>query len=129
MSQIKIYGLKDHLDPIKKSLSDTIHTCVVDALQFPVDKRAHRFILLEPDDFFMPSGRTHAYIIIEIMMIEGRSVDARKKLIRLLFDRITEEHQIAAMDIEIVIQESPACNWGFRGMHGDEIKLNYNINV
>ena len=30
---------------------------------------------------------------------------------------------------EICIQESPACNWGFRGMHGDEVKLNYKINV
>jgi phenylpyruvate tautomerase PptA (4-oxalocrotonate tautomerase family) len=129
MSQIKIYGLKTQLDPIKKALSDVIHSCVMEALQFPADKRAHRFIGLEQDDFFMPSGRTQAYIIIEITMIEGRSVAARKSLIRLLFDRISSQLGIAVMDIEICIYESPACNWGFRGMHGDEIQLNYNINV
>lgn len=129
MSQIKIYGLKSHLDPIKKNLSDVIHSCVMDALQFPADKRAHRFIGLEKDDFFMPAGRSDAYTIIEITMIEGRSVEARKKLIRLLFDRIKADIGIEYMDVEICIYESPACNWGFRGMHGDEIKLNYTINV
>ena len=129
MSQIKIYGLRKHLDPIKKLLSDVIHSCVMDALQFPADKRAHRFIALEQDDMFMPSGRTDAYTIIEITMIEGRSVDAKKKLIRLLFERIKNQLNIGTMDVEICIYESPACNWGFRGMHGDEIKLNYNINV
>ena len=129
MSQIKIYGLRKHLDPIKKLLSDVIHSCVMDALQFPADKRAHRFIALEQDDMFMPSGRTDAYTIIEITMIEGRSVDAKKTLIRLLFERIKNQLNIETMDVEICIYESPACNWGFRGMHGDEIKLNYNINV
>ena len=129
MSQVKVYGLKQHLDGVKKNLSDVIHSCVMDALQFPVDKRAHRFIGLQQDDFFMPEGRSDAYTIIEITMIEGRSVDARKKLIRLLFDRIKAEVGIDNMDVEICIYESPACNWGFRGMHGDEIKLNYTINV
>ncbi len=129
MPQIKIYGLKSSLAPIKQKLSDVIHTCVIDALQFPADKRAHRFFNLEKDDFFMPVGRSDAYIILEITMIEGRSVEARKKLIRLLFDRIKTEVGIDAVDIEICIYESPACNWGFRGMHGDEVKLNYNINV
>jgi len=129
MSQIKIYGLKETLDPIKKHLSDVIHSCVMDALQFPADKRAHRFIGLEQDDFFMPAGRSIAYIIIEITMIEGRSIEARKKLIRLLFDRIKTEVGIDHMDVEVCIYESPACNWGFRGMHGDEIKLGYSVNV
>lgn len=129
MSQIKIYGIRKNLDPIKKKLSDVIHSCVMDALQFPADKRAHRFIALEQDDMFMPAGRTDAYTIIEITMMEGRSVAAKKNLIRLLFERIKNQLNIDTIDIEICIYESPACNWGFRGMHGDEIQLNYNINV
>ena len=62
-------------------------------------------------------------------MIEGRSVDAKKKLIRLLFDNIRDKVGIQHQDVEICIYESPACNWGFRGMHGDEVALNYKINV
>ena len=58
-----------------------------------------------------------------------RRVAARKRLIRLLFDRISAELGIAQQDIEICISESPAHNWSFRGMHGDEVKLNYRIDV
>ena len=47
MAQIKIYGTKDHLNSIKAKLSDVIHACVVDALSYPVDKRAHRFFPLD----------------------------------------------------------------------------------
>ncbi len=129
MAQIKIYGIKEKLAPVRERLSDVIHECVMDALQFPPDKRAHRFFLMEKEDMVYPAGRTDAYTIIEITIIEGRTVDARKKLIRLLFDNIRDKVNIQHQDVEICIQESPACNWGFRGMHGDEVKLNYKINV
>ena len=129
MSQIKIFGVDTKLIPIREQLSDVIHGCVVDALGLPKDKRAHRFIPLEKENFFMPGGRSDAYTMIEIAMIEGRTVTTKKKLIRLLFDRIQEQVGIAHMDLEICIVESPACNWGFRGMHGDGIELNYEIKI
>lgn len=129
MAQIKIYGIKEKLAPVRERLSEVIHECVMEALQFPPDKRAHRFFLMEKEDMLYPAGRTDAYTIIEITMIEGRTIEARKKLIRLLFDKIRDQVNIQHQDVEICIQESPACNWGFRGMHGDEVKLNYKINV
>lgn len=129
MAQIKIYGIKERLAPVRERLSDAIHECVVEALRFPVDKRAHRFFLMEKEDFIYPVGRTDAYTIIEITMIEGRTVEAKKKLVRLLFDKIKEHVSISHQDIEICITESAAHNWGFRGMHGDEVMLNYKINV
>ena len=129
MAQIKIFGIKERLIPVRKQLSDVIHSCVMEVLKFPADKRAHRFFPMEKEDMLYPDGRSDAYTIIEISMMEGRSIEARKKLIRLLFDNIQDKVGIRYQDIEICIQESPACNWGFRGMHGDEIKLNYSINV
>ena len=129
MSQIKIYSLKENLDPIKAKLSDVIHSCVVDALHYPEDKRAHRFFPLDRSDFYYPSGRTTKYTIIEISMFEGRSVEAKKHLIRLLFERVHQELDILPQDLEITITETPKHNWGFRGMLGDEIELNYKVEV
>lgn len=129
MSQVKIYGIGEYLTPKRELLSEVIHSCVMDALGMPKDKRAHRFIPLEKEDFLMPGGRSDDYTIIEISMIEGRTPETKKKLIRLLFDRVQEQVGITHMDLEICIYESPACNWGFRGMHGDEIQLNYKIDV
>lgn len=69
MAQVKIYGFKDQLAPRREALSRVIHACVVEALAFPPDKRAHRFFLMEP----------HA--------------------------------------------------WGFRGQHGDESALSYEVDI
>src|SRR5262252_4061625 len=123
MAQIKIYGIDTHLNPIKRALSDVIHSCVVDALQFPLDKRAHRFFPLAEEDFFYPAGRTDRYTIIEISMFEGRTTETKKRLMRLLFERIDTELGIASQDVEITITETPKHNWGFRGQTGDEIRL------
>ncbi|MBT4139281.1 MAG: tautomerase family protein [Candidatus Latescibacteria bacterium] len=126
---IKIYGIKEQLNPIKRQLSDVINQCMVDALSFPKNKRAHRFFPMDQSDFYAPDGRTEAYTVIEVAMMEGRSVDARKRLIHLLFERIELELGISPIDVEIIIFESPACNFGFRGMTGDEAQLDYKIDV
>ncbi len=128
MVQTKIYGVRERLDPIKAELSDVIHSCVMDALQYPSDKRAHRFFPLDASDFFYPAGRTDRYTIIEFSMIEGRSVEAKKQLIRLLFERV-QSLGISTQDLEMTIFETPKCNWGFRGLPGDEHQLNYKIEV
>ena len=128
MVQTKIYGQRERLDSIKSELSDVIHACVIDALQYPSDKRAHRFFPLDASDFFYPAGRTDRYTIIEFSMIEGRSVEAKKQLIRLLFERV-QPLGISAQDLEMTIFETPKHNWGFRGLPGDEHQLNYKIEV
>ena len=129
MSQIKIYGIGTQLNPIKARLSDVIHSCVVDALQFPPDKRAHRFFPMAAEDFFSPAGRTERYTIIEISMFEGRSVESKKRLIRLLFERVQSELGITPADLELTIFETPKHNWGFRGLPGDEVSLSYKVEV
>jgi 5-carboxymethyl-2-hydroxymuconate isomerase len=128
MVQTKIYGLRERLDPIKSELSGVIHSCIMDALQYPSDKRAHRFFPLDASDFFYPAGRTDRYTIIEFSIIEGRSVEAKKQLIRLLFERV-QPLGISAQDLEMTIFETPKQNWGFRGLPGDEHQLNYKIEV
>jgi hypothetical protein len=129
MSQIKIYGLKDSLKDHQAKLSDAIHKAVVEALAYPVDKKFHRFIGLDQSDFIFPADRSSSYTIIEISMFEGRSVDTKKTLIRLLFQYIEQDTGIAPQDIEITIFESPKHNWGIRGQCGDELMLGYKVGV
>lgn len=129
MAQIKVYGVKEHLDPVKARLSEVIHSCVVDALSFPRNKRAHCFFPLEAEDFYYPAGRTPRYTIIEINMFEGRSVETKKNLNRLLFERTQRELGLAPADLEVTISETPKHNWGFRGQPGDEVGLDYKVEV
>lgn len=129
MAQIKIYGIREQLHPIRERLSAVLHECVVEALHYPKEKRAHRFIYIEADSYFYFEPRTERHTIVEISMFEGRSVEAKKKLHRLLFDRFEKELSIAPIDLEITIFETPMHNWGIRGKSGDELQLNYKVNI
>ena len=127
---IVIYGIKDHLNPVKAQLSDVIHGCMQAVLGIPEDKRAHRFIPMDAEDFYYPGGRTSAYTVIEINMMQGRASETQKALIKELFRKIETELGISPVDIEVTIKEQPAHCWGFRGMTGDEVRdLKYSVNV
>lgn len=76
-----------------------------------------------------PDDKSQQYIIIEIIMMKGRETNTKKNLIKSLFQNINKELKIALSDIEICIIESEPSNWGFRGITGDEIKLNYEVNL
>ena len=129
MAQIKIYGLKKSLETVKEKLSETIHKTIVKELSFPKEKKYHRFMAFNESDMFFPDAKCENYTIIEIMMMEGRTKETKKQLITALFTNIETELNISKTDIEICIVESPACNWGFSGMNGDEIELNYKVEV
>ncbi|MFD2212292.1 tautomerase family protein [Metabacillus endolithicus] len=129
MAQIKIYGVKDRLNPIKEVLSNVIHSCMMEALELPSDKKFHRFFPMDQENFYYANERTDAYTVIEISMFEGRTIETKKQLIRLLFERLNSELNISPKDLEITIFETPKHNWGIRGLPGDELALNYNVNV
>ena len=129
MGQIKIYGINDSLNPIKETLSNIIHSCMMDALEFPSDKKFHRFFPMDNEDFYFASERTESYIIIEVSMFEGRTIETKKQLLKLLFERINSQLNIHPQDVEITIFETPRHNWGIRGLPGDELALNYKVKV
>ncbi|MEH2195150.1 MAG: tautomerase family protein [Nostoc sp.] len=129
MVQIKVYALADKLNPIKTELSNIIHTSLIEVLQLTPEKRFHRFFPLDKSDFYYPSDRTDNYLIMEIIMFDGRSVETKKDLIRLLIRNINKKFNIYVDDIEITIFEPPKSNWGIRGLPGDELILNYKVEV
>ncbi|MBW5799654.1 MULTISPECIES: tautomerase family protein [Halomonas] len=127
---IVIYGIKEHLNPIKAQLSDVIHGCMQSVLGMPEDKRAHRFIPMDAEDFYYPGGRTPAYTAIEINMMQGRSAETQKALIKTIFQRLEAEVGLAPVDVEVTLKEQPPHCWGFRGMTGDEARdLKYSVKV
>jgi phenylpyruvate tautomerase PptA (4-oxalocrotonate tautomerase family) len=127
---IVIFGIKEKLNPIKAQLSDVIHGCMESVLGMPEDKRAHRFIPMEKEDFYYPGGRSDSYTVVEINMMSGRKVETQKKLIKALFREVESQLSIPPVDFEVIIKEQAPHQWGFRGMTGDEVTdLKYKVNV
>jgi 4-oxalocrotonate tautomerase family enzyme len=62
-------------------------------------------------------------------MFEGRSIETKKQLIRLLFDRVCQQADRKPNEVEVTITEPPKHNWGFRGSPGDEVSLTYKVDV
>jgi 4-oxalocrotonate tautomerase family enzyme len=127
MAQIIIYSLRQNLAGRKKAISDALHACVTTTLGLPADKRFHRFVALDEEDFIHPADRSPGYTIIEISMFEGRTKETKKDLIRAIFRRFEEKLGIVPQDVEISIHESPKENWGIRGKPGDELSLSYKV--
>jgi phenylpyruvate tautomerase PptA (4-oxalocrotonate tautomerase family) len=93
----------------------------------PENKRFHRYILLDEAEFLYPSDRTPGYTIIELSIFLGRTVETKKALIRAIFLKAEQYAGIDPHDLEITIFETPMSNWGIRGVPGDELVLNYNV--
>ncbi len=99
-------------------------------LGMPEDKRAHRIVPLDRDDFYYPGGRSDAYTVIEINMMTGRKPETQKELIKAMFREIEWQLGLTPIDVEITIKEQQPYQWGFRGMTGDEANdLKYKVNV
>ena len=129
MGQVKIYGLRPKLDMVRNQLSDAIHRAVMRTLAYPAEKRFHRFIGLAAADFIYPPDRSTDYLIIEISLFEGRSVETKKALIHALYQEIEEATGIVGQDVEITIFETPRHAWGIRGLPGDELPLTYKVEL
>lgn len=127
MAQITIYSRRQNLAGRKTAISDSIHSSLTTTLGLPINKRFHRFIALDDEEFIHPSDRSSSYIIIEISMFEGRSKETKKSLIRSIFVRFEEDLGISPQDVEITIHETPKENWGIRGLPGDELSLPYKV--
>ena len=129
MPTAKIYGLERIIHPMKSQLSDAIHSCVSEALSFPEDKRLQRFFELAEEDFYYGGDRSDKYLVIEIILFEGRSKETIKRLIHLLYERVPPINGMNKRDLDIMIFELPRHCWGLQGSPGDEQKLGYEVAI
>ena len=67
------------------------------------------------------------YTIIEISLFEGRSDEAKRRLIAELFARIDAQAGIAPQSVEITLRETSRVNWGIRGQNAADLDLGYRV--
>lgn len=130
MPQAKIYGIREHLVPIRAQVSEAVNESIADAFKFPRERRLQRFFPMDREDFvFPPTERSERYLIIEIETFEGRSPETKRDLVRQIVRRIGAATGIEPRDIDVIVTEQPRHNWGLMGEPGDEIQLSYKVTV
>ncbi|WP_136067907.1 tautomerase family protein [Modicisalibacter radicis] len=118
MVQVKCYGHRAALEGNREALSTAVQAALGTAFGVSGQQCFQRFIGLEAADFIHPDDRSEQYTIIEIVCREGRASEAKKALIRLLYDEIAQRAGIGAADVEIILFETPASQWGIDGRVG-----------
>jgi phenylpyruvate tautomerase PptA (4-oxalocrotonate tautomerase family) len=130
MPQAKIYGIREHLTPVRDAMSEAVNESISVAFSFPRERRLQRFFPMDRDDFiYPPHERSERYTIIEIETFEGRSKEILKTLVREIYERVPAATGIAPRDLDVIISEQPKHAWGLMGEPGDEIKLTYKVEI
>lgn len=112
-----------------QALVAVVHESLRAALQVPEGDRHVRYLEYPPERFAVPPDRSHDYTIVEITLLPGRSLEAKRAVyqgIVLGFGQLG----IDPADVLIVIHEPPLENWGIRGgQPASEVDLGFALDV
>lgn len=130
MPLIKIEIRKGKSKEYKKALLDGVHDALVESIKIPDNDRFQRIYELDEDDFEAPDNKTDNVTLIQIVMFEGRSFEAKKALYNAINRNLRDNPGINGDDITVVLIESPLENWGVRGgKPASEVDFGFNVDV
>jgi phenylpyruvate tautomerase PptA (4-oxalocrotonate tautomerase family) len=129
MPLVKIETRKSWNASHKKEIMEAVHLAMRAALKIPENDRNIRFHEYHPEDFQVPPDNSENYILVEISMFTGRSLQAKKELYKGIVANLGKLG-IPASDVFIVLHEVPLENWGIRGgIPASEVDLGFKVGV
>lgn len=106
-----------------------LHESMVECLKIPEYDKLIRLNEYHPEDFVVPPGCTENYVLIEISLFSGRSLDAKRALYKSIVAKFAEIG-VSKQDILIVLHDVPKENWGIRGgVPASEVDLGFKVEV
>ena len=129
MALVKIETRKSWSTSQKKKIMGAVLTALIEALKVPENDPKIRFKEYLPDDFHVSSDTTENFILIEVSMFAGRSLQAKKKLYQGIIKNLGKLGVIAS-DVLIVLNDIPLENWGIHGgIPASEVDLGFKVGV
>ncbi|MGD9655496.1 MAG: tautomerase family protein [Sulfuricurvum sp.] len=112
-----------------QSIIQAVYIAQREALQLPENDRNIRYIEHKAEHFCVPPDKSKEFILIEITLFAGRSMETKRTLYKMLVDNLTKLG-IASNDISIILYEVPLENWGIRGgVPASEVDIGFNITI
>lgn len=130
MPLVKISIIEGRSLSEKKRLLDAVHSSLVEAFKIPDRDRVQRIVEFKKDDFEIPQDRTGFFTIIEITILPGRSLEAKKNLYTTINQKLSGIGYQNPNDIVIVLNEPDLNNWGIRGgKPASEVDIGFRLDV
>ena len=112
-----------------QALIEAVYTAQREALRLPEWDRQIRYTEYHSDFFQIIPGRTDNYVLVEITLFSGRSLDTKKSLYQNIVQRLGQLG-ISEMDVTIILYEVPAENWGIHGgLPASEVDLGFKVDI
>lgn len=128
MPLVKISIRKNYSKEEKIKINEIIHSSLIESFKIPDHDYNHRIDEFDDANFHIPDGKSDRYMIIEMTIFPGRSIDAKRKLYNLIVTKL-EELKLNKTDVLIVLNEPEINNWGILGKLGSEIDLGFSTKV
>lgn len=112
----------------RSALLLAVQRALVEGLRIPQGDRDIVLCENEADAFLVPDDAGVGFCVIQITLITGRSIEAKRRLYASLVAELGP-FGLAAADIRIILIESDAANWGVRGRPASEIDLGFDLNI
>jgi len=112
-----------------QALIEAVYAALREAFRTPEGDRQIRYTELPPERFYASAGTTENYTLVELTVLPGRSLEAKRTLYASIVRRFGELG-IAPSDVLIVLNEPPLENWGIRGgLPASEVELGFSLDV
>ncbi|MBM3934550.1 MAG: tautomerase family protein [SAR202 cluster bacterium] len=113
----------------EEAIIDAVHSAMVVGFKILEWDRTLRLVVHEPHRFPTPPGESDRYTLLDIDLIAGRSLAAKKAFYQAVVQNLSSLG-IPATDVKILLRESPLDNWGIRGgVPASEVDLGFKVDV
>jgi len=129
MPIVKVHRLQGHPSEENRGILAAVHDALVAAFKIPDHDRNHLLFELDAAHFEIPTDRTAAYTLIEILAFPGRSIEAKRALYAGIAERLGRLG-IPATDVFVILGEPPLEDWSVRnGLASSDARPNFKLDV
>jgi phenylpyruvate tautomerase PptA (4-oxalocrotonate tautomerase family) len=121
MPQVRIETRDHWLKGRDAALFQAIQDGLVEGIKIPPDDQCFRLVTYDAAHFPTPPGKTDRCMVIEIALVSGRTLDAKRAAYAAIARNIKAAFGIDPSDLRIVLEEVDRDNWGINGKPASEL--------
>jgi phenylpyruvate tautomerase PptA (4-oxalocrotonate tautomerase family) len=131
MALARIEILEGRTSEEKRSLLEAVRGALSEALQAPRDDPTVRLAEYPREHFLPPHPALHTdrYMLVEVTMFAGRSMDRKRRLYGAIVERLAALG-VPSNDVLIVLHEPPMENWALNGgIPASEVDVGFKVEI
>lgn len=128
MPSTRIETRRGWSDGQRGAVIEAVQRALMTGILVPENDRCIRLVEFDEDAMMVPPHVGERYMVIEISLFTGRTIEAKRRLYAALVTELAA-FGLAANDVKVILHEVPRENWGLRGLPGSEIELGFKVDV